>query len=362
MERLKKTRTLLRSSVTKYVNTLKVLIASEEKDLNKIQATSRLLELKSEELQAVDRQVLEILLEDNDTSEEELFADSSKADEYFCVIEEIRVKVQKLLHFHLSNNDVSSNNSEYSQSTLNNNKRKFKLPLIELKKFDSNMLNWLHFWSQFSKIHDDPDIVPEDKFQYLLQSVVPGTRAHDLIISFPPTADNYYKAIEGLKARFGKNDLLVEVYVRELLKLVLQNALNNQIQTSLQHLYDKLESHLRALETLGVTKDNCSSILYPLVESCLPEDLLRAWQRSLGQAGNNPKDRLDNLIKFMLSEVEGEQRIGLAMSGFDVNCPNKEKACRKSGYQQPSSSKTIPAASSLISSVKNLNVPTCIFC
>lgn len=44
----------------------------------------------------------------------------------------------------------------------------------------------------------------------------------------------------------------------------------------MQCLYDKLESHIQALETLGVTKDKWASILYPLVESCIPEESLRA--------------------------------------------------------------------------------------
>lgn len=76
---------------------------------------------------------------------------------------------------------------------------------------------------------------------------------HDLVDSYPPTKDNYIKAIDSLKTRFGRDSLLVEVYVKEMLKLVLQNAINQKFSTSLQSLYDKLESHLWALETLGVT-------------------------------------------------------------------------------------------------------------
>ncbi|GBN76241.1 hypothetical protein AVEN_102121-1 [Araneus ventricosus] len=59
----------------------------------------------------------------------------------------------------------------------------------------------------------------EDKFQYLIQAITPGTRAASLIENFPPTAQNYPKAIELLKERFGREDLPVQVYVRELLKM-----------------------------------------------------------------------------------------------------------------------------------------------
>jgi len=35
---------------------------------------------------------------------------------------------------------------------------------------------------------------------------------------------------------------------------------------SLMSIYDKLETQLRALETLGVTTDMCAAMLFPLVE------------------------------------------------------------------------------------------------
>lgn len=86
----------------------------------------------------------------------------------------------------------------------------------------------------------------------------------------------------------------------------------------MQTLYDKLESYLRNIETLGVTSDKCACILYPMVESCMPEEMLRAWQRSSFRTGDLPQDRLKNIIKFMLLEVDSEQRICLSLSGFVV--------------------------------------------
>lgn len=65
--------------------------------------------------------------------------------------------------------------------------------------------------------------------------------------------------------------------MRELLGLVLQNATKNDKKLLLSTIYDKLESYIRALETLGVTTDKCAAMLYPLVESSLPEEVLRAW-------------------------------------------------------------------------------------
>ncbi|XP_043476290.1 uncharacterized protein LOC122507569 [Leptopilina heterotoma] len=211
-------------------------------------------------------------------------------------------------------------------------RKTMKLPSIELPKFSGNIKEWLPFWSQFKKINDDNTISGEDKYQYLIQATVPGSRANEIVNSFPPTGENFEKAVATLKSRFGRDDLLVEFYVRELLGLVLQNALKgNKRPASLASLYDRLESYIRSLDTLGVTKDKCTAMLFPLVESSLPEEILRAWQRS-GQRGftetdgqSETNDRLTKLLEFLRLEVESEERIDLALTGFGLSEPEVEK-------------------------------------
>ncbi|GFS48323.1 integrase catalytic domain-containing protein [Trichonephila inaurata madagascariensis] len=87
--------------------------------------------------------------------------------------------------------------------------------------FSGDPKEYLTFWSIFSKIHDSEELTAIDKFQYLYQSMEPDLKAARLISSFPITAENYPKAIEQLKLRFGREDLLVQIYVRDLLSLVL---------------------------------------------------------------------------------------------------------------------------------------------
>jgi len=68
--------------------------------------------------------------------------------------------------------------------------------------------------------------------------------------SFPPIGSNYSKAMECLNARFGREELLVEFCVRELLNLTLiMNSREGRV--ILSSLYDRIETQLRALETLG---------------------------------------------------------------------------------------------------------------
>ncbi|GIX74696.1 endonuclease [Caerostris extrusa] len=84
-----------------------------------------------------------------------------------------------------------------------------------------------------------------------------------------------------------------------------------------------------ALETLGVTTDKCGSILYPMVESFFSDDFLKAWNRNnTSGAPTEAKERLNNLMPFLKTEVEGEERIYLAMKGFGLRKDEDKKTLR----------------------------------
>ncbi|CAG7724974.1 unnamed protein product, partial [Allacma fusca] len=54
-------------------------------------------------------------------------------------------------------------------------------------------------------------IAPEDKFQYLIQSMSEGSKAREVVDSFPLSGSNYPKVIDYRKERFGRDDILLEV-------------------------------------------------------------------------------------------------------------------------------------------------------
>ncbi|GFT82342.1 putative RNA-directed DNA polymerase from transposon X-element [Trichonephila clavipes] len=161
----------------------------------------------------------------------------------------------------------------------------------------------------------------EDKSQYLLQCLVPDSKVARLVSRFPPTKNNYLKAITQLKERFGRDELLVQIYVRDLLSIVMKNAAG-RIKGDLSELYNLLESKLMALESLGRTKEKFAEFLEPLVESCLPENVLRAWERSRSVEDSSPQDSarsLDKLLCFLRNEVQSEEMIKLARTGLGAS-------------------------------------------
>ncbi|GFS68066.1 integrase catalytic domain-containing protein [Trichonephila clavipes] len=173
---------------------------------------------------------------------------------------------------------LNKNSGCASECPSKNNAAKLKLPKFELEKFADDPKKFLKFWSIFSKIHELDELSEIDKFQYLYQAMVPESKAAGLVSSFPITSENYSKVVQQLKMRFGRKDLLVQIYVRDLF-LVMKNATAGR-NSDLASLYDMLETKLIALESLGRTKEKFEDFLEPLVESYLPENVLRAWERS----------------------------------------------------------------------------------
>ncbi|KAI5632513.1 hypothetical protein NE865_14782 [Phthorimaea operculella] len=192
-----------------------------------------------------------------------------------------------------------------------------RLPMLEIPKFDGRLETWLPFWNQYKKIDEDANLDPGDKFGYLLQAITPGTDARQLVESYPITPENYPKCIEHLKSRYAREDLQTQLYVRELLSLIMQREKHTNITT----LYDKISAQLRSLETLGVTKKNAAFIL-PMVESALPEEYLKAWQRT-GKHDNDMETELSNLLSFLHTEVEHNQRIEMARMNFNKEEPKE---------------------------------------
>ncbi len=193
-----------------------------------------------------------------------------------------------------------------------------RLPKLELPKFGGEARDWLAFWSAFQTVHEDNSITPAVKLQYLTNCMIPGSVAQEIVASYPATPENYEEAVLSLTERYGRPDMLVEVYVRDLIALILENA---QKPSSSSSLYVKLSTQLRALGSLGVTTAKCAAILLPMVESALPEDILLAWQRCRPHIPVEKKEKtseimLEKMMDFLKSEVEGSERIRLARQPF----------------------------------------------
>ncbi|KRY07029.1 hypothetical protein T01_3313, partial [Trichinella spiralis] len=90
------------------------------------------------------------------------------------------------------------------------------LPKWELPKFDGDVLQFDTFWEQFEdQIHRQSELRDTTKFTYL-RSCLTGN-ALNAIDGLAVTAANYSAAIDILKSRFGRRDLIIQTHIRKLL-------------------------------------------------------------------------------------------------------------------------------------------------
>jgi len=203
MDKLKSTQKVIRSSFTKAYNAFQAEKQKPSPDLTRLQMQFALIRDKASELSELSHKIQDAML--NAGEEEEILTrEVETADEYAIKYHQAKIELNNLVEVRPTQMLAQQPAIVASQESI----RALKLPKIELKKFGGEIKDWLSFWSTFRKIHEDAALSREDKFHYLSQSMVKDLRAYEVVNSFPPSANNYEKAIESIKSRFGKKTYL----------------------------------------------------------------------------------------------------------------------------------------------------------
>ncbi|UYV62222.1 hypothetical protein LAZ67_1008299 [Cordylochernes scorpioides] len=260
MDRLKKGRRPVRGQITKLINSVETALKKPVEELDKTDLRVSALQLEDlcRDLHEWDEKVTEAML-DEEMTEDEQDKEYDERLRYDRLIKRMREELEKVLN---PKKGVSPQPDETSSETSNSTtRRRVLLPKRKLPEFGGDVREWITFWSRFEDIHNDKDLSDSDKYQYLVDCMLENSEAQQL------------------------------VYVRDLLWLVIRSAQEKKV--NFKDLVTKLNSQIRHLSMLGVTTDKCADILYPVVESCLPEDVLISRQRS-----SEPED-LESLMKFL---------------------------------------------------------------
>ncbi|GFX36448.1 uncharacterized protein TNCV_3672021 [Trichonephila clavipes] len=133
----------------------------------------------------------------------------------------------------------------------------------------------------------------------------------------------------------------------------MKNAVSGRTKTDLSALYDELEGKLRSLESLGRTQEKYGDFLTPLVESCLPEEILMAWERKRNTETDAKGSRtLEHLMTFLRLEVKGKKWCSWQNPGFGIPIRKKDSPTES---VKPTE---LTTASALASSVKSSAIET----
>ena len=163
--------------------------------------------------------------------------------------------------------------SQYHHSSLkqaSTPRMHINLPKINIKSFGGDPLEWLTFWDSFSAAIDKNLELSDVEKMNDLNGMLKGEAAR-AISGLPLTEENYRKATELLKERFGKTQNLTNSYMESLAKI---HAPSSDTK-NLRKFDDLCEANIRGSETLGVMTESYGSLLIPILLKKIPEDIRR---------------------------------------------------------------------------------------
>ena len=155
--------------------------------------------------------------------------------------------------------------------------RRTRLPEIQLPKFSGSYADWPNFFALFSTVIDKNDELSDlEKFHHLRSNL--RDTALDTVASLELTDTNYREAISLLKNRFDNTLLHFQAHIKNIFAL---KVVGNGSATSLRHLSDQLNAHLRALLNIGTKEQIADGLLIYLVTTKMDVPTKVKWEESL---------------------------------------------------------------------------------
>ena len=221
-----------------------------------------------------------------------------------------------------------------------------KLPKLMITPFRGDLTKWLTFWDSFQTAVDkNTSLNGVEKFSYL-KSFLQGP-ALEAVSGFALLTANYEEALEVLQKRFGDHQLIISRHMDALMKL--EPVISDRHLRDLRKLFDNAETHIRSLQSLGISPDTYGSLLSPVLLSKLPPDMRLIISREVGSSSLN----MDSLLKKFSQELSARERANPLIGLNQMSRTNPDKW-------------SPPTASTLMSSASNRHSddssPRCVFC
>ncbi|XP_045028551.1 uncharacterized protein LOC123471380 [Daphnia magna] len=141
-----------------------------------------------------------------------------------------------------------------------------KLPKRQIKPFKGDVLEWTAFWEGYNAAVHESAIPAVQKFGYL-KDYLKG-EAQLCVENLELTDANYTVAVNLLKTMYGKPDVLIEAHTHKL--ATLQPVKDIADTAALRCFQLTIQSHINALETLGVARTSHGCLLGSSILRSIP--------------------------------------------------------------------------------------------
>ena len=123
-----------------------------------------------------------------------------------------------------------------------------------------------------------------------------------MISGLAPTSFNYKTAVDILQKRYGNTQVLISSFINTFVTLA--KVKNNKDMKGLRELLDQIESSIRNLSLLDVTTDSYGTLLVPLINDKLPDNI----RISIAKNFDDEIWDIGKLITLLRKEVEAKER------------------------------------------------------
>ena len=236
------------------------------------------------------------------TEQEEIDKEVENLDELQDKVIDVKTRAEATLDMIKELKEDEKRKKSEAEKTLpreDDRQRTPKLPDLQIQKFNGDLEQYQEFMDAFtSTIDKNKKLDDVDKFRYLrmyLEDAREGDGPKSLIEGFSTTADNYQSALQLIKETYGKKERIIMSHVSKLLNLEVKENLD---KGSLRILFNKVQTHVRSLEVLGISSDQFSIFLVPIVLSKLSHYLRVEW----GKYKN--REDLKELLEYLSTQLQ----------------------------------------------------------
>ena len=179
-------------------------------------------------------------------------------------------------------------------------KKRAKLPDLPFDSFAGDVLKYPSFKQTWDSMFGNRlDLEDVEKLRYLLKNMKPGSEAHRALENLPVVHDSYQQALETLESRFGKKDVVIACFQKQMESLPVARYVANELRRT----YDLLKHCFKTLQEYEAQPTD-PFIINRWLEK-FPPEAIRAWikhKATLAAADITPQAFLTWLETFVQSE------------------------------------------------------------